>query len=599
MKLRTRLGLLIGFSALLPLLFTAITATNIADSHSLRQTRELYTRKAESLSLYTHTWFDMHPKGLATAVNLFPLEGLSPEEQEGLLRLIFRQFQPVNVAVVATREGEVVAGPLVAEGAREITGGLRGHEVVDDERLAAFTQRVPLLEGAGARVALGEVYVPPGSAAPVVPLTISTNASDGLLISVELSLRQLERQFIELASDGNAAVLLQNQRAVVGEPGALVDPEVTGLFTGEVSGDVEYALPDGTAVMAAFVSVGQLPYTVVVALPRSIATAAGDEIRGRTFFMYGMALVMATLLGIVGARQMARPIVSLKDAALEVAEGKLGHSVEVSGGGEVAELSHAFNFMSRRLASDKQQIDEKNREIEAFNEELQERVIERTRQLEEAHARLVKTTRLAAVGQLGAGLAHELNNPVAAILGLSQIGGMKASGTTAGLLKQIEEEAQRCREILATMTRFTNRERPPYRETLLAPIFEEVRGELSPEFEAASLELKVDIPADLSISTHRETLQQALVVFMRSLRGEALPGGIIAVSGAVVSGGVELWFDLQGERRGSGDDRLATGLGLWVARYVMREQDGSISEPEEGDAAPRYTLRFPTGEESA
>ena len=180
----------------------------------------------------------------------------------------------------------------------------------------------------------------------------------------------------------------------------LVNPDTTSLFSEGLEGELRYELLDGTPVLGAFVSVANFPWRVVVAVPQSIATQAGRDIRSRTNFMYLLALFLAGALGWIGARQMARPVVKLKDAAFEVAKGKLGHRVNPAGSKEVVELGRAFNFMSRRLEKDQEEIAVKNAEIQAFNEN---RSAWMQNDLEESQ-NLVESSRMAAVAEMGAGL---------------------------------------------------------------------------------------------------------------------------------------------------------------------------------------------------
>ena len=148
MRLRYRLTLLIGLAALLPLLFTAVAASKIANEHHLSQTRELYGKQSESLAVYSYAWFDSHLKGLSLATRLFDLGQLSKEEQEGLLQLAYRQFDAVNIALVANGAGDVVAGPIRATELGDVAGGLlEGHQLVSRSRLEEFIARVPLFSG--------------------------------------------------------------------------------------------------------------------------------------------------------------------------------------------------------------------------------------------------------------------------------------------------------------------------------------------------------------------------------------------------------------------------------------------------------------------
>ncbi|MBK8181013.1 MAG: HAMP domain-containing protein [Planctomycetes bacterium] len=192
-------------------------------------------------------------------------------------------------------------------------------------------------------------------------------------------------------------------------------------------------------------------WMVVVAEPLALTTApAVSEIRRQTAYFAGVASLLALVLGALIARQISRPVLALREGALAVAEGPLGRDIRAPADGELLELMQAFNFMSARLERNRQEIDAKNQEIETWNQELQARVDARTRELEEAQERLVRSARLAAAGEMGAGLAHELNNPLAGILGLTQVLLAKAEGGSRAMLKSMEEQALRCKEIVRT-----------------------------------------------------------------------------------------------------------------------------------------------------
>jgi two-component system NtrC family sensor kinase len=582
LRLRSRLTLLIAVAALVPLLFTAFAATRIADSYNLSQSKELYSKRADALALYTLTWFDSHLKGLSMAARLFDVDSLSPEEQEGLLHFAYRQFNSVNVALVVDIQGQVVSGPVRATQLSEIKGGLLdGHEIVSEERLQAFLNRVVLFGNANdsAQTAVGAPYSPPGADHKVVPISIRGLGGSGQVVAVELSLATLGPQFEIQGSGGVAAVLVGQDGVLVGQGSALVNPETTALFSEGLAGHLEYELPDETVVLAAFASVANYPWRVVVAVPRSIATAAGREIQARVWFMYLLAIILAGALGILGARQIERPVVRLKKAAFQVAEGELGLRVEPEGVSEVADLAKAFNFMSRRLAQDKKEIAEKNAEIQAFNEELQARVEERTRDLEESQRRLVKSSRMAAVAQMGAGLAHELNNPIAGVLGLAQVAQMKG-GAEPAALASIEEQAQRCRTIIATLSRFTTGERGRKARTDLAELCAQVVELSAGPFSDAGVRLENKVSGPVWAHLDGPFLGQALAQLLKSLRAELEPTGVLRLELLADPESIRLIVSLHGELRPQGDDWLATGMGFWVARYAVQEHGGRFEESQ-------------------
>jgi len=588
-KLRYRLTLLIGFAALVPLLFTAFAATRIANTYHLRQTKEVYSKRADALAMYTASWFDSHLQGLLRSVNVYSVASLDAKKQTGVLQTAYLLFDAVNIAVLMDQDGNILAGPVYEGRADRLENG---HESVSTARLSAFLDQSVLFEKSGSRkapetllpqsqkrklIALGMPYAPPDSGGLVLPVSVRAEDS-GHVVALELSLRALETQYRAHSGGEIAAVLLGPGNAMLGDSAGLVYPETTPVLSG-LEGELQYTLSDGTEILASFASVGIQKWSALVALPRSVATEAGREIQSRTWFMYLLAIVLAVGLGLLGAKQIARPVVRLREAAFQVAEGNWGLRVDPEGSKEVVQLASAFNFLSRRLKKDQEEIEAKNAEIQAFNVELQERVEQRTQELRESQERLVESSRMAAVAQMGAGLAHELNNPVAGILGLAQVAKIKG-GADEGVLDSIEEQAQRCRTILSTLSRFTSGERGEKTPTDLALVFAHVVELTSGVFLDAGVSIKNEVHGPLMISIDSAFFGQAMTQLLKSLRAELAVGGAIRIQAEENGPEVRVRFVLEGELRPRGDDWLATGMGFWVARYAVSEHGGQLEESE-------------------
>jgi signal transduction histidine kinase len=584
---------MIAIASVVPLVFTGVAATRIADRHHVAQTRALYGKQAGGLALLTLTWLEERLRGLQLALEVFDVDSLNEEEREGLLRFVYRQFDAVNVAVLRDSGGITVAGPQRAKNRAQLLG--TAHQVVGPERLDQFQDRMPQKEAMATGLARGPAYLPPDGSEPVIPIAIRTSGERPHVLGVELSLVELVNHFLAQGGEG-AAVVLVGQDGVVlaGEPGQLIRTEIVQGFGSGLEGELSYALEDGTQVLAAFASVGGTPWNVVVATPESTVTQAGREIGDRTWFMVGLAILTAIAMGLLGARQVALPVVALKDAALKVAEGDLGRRVPAVGSRELVELTRAFNFMSSRLARDQEEIAAKNAEIQAFNEELQERVEERTRELEEAQVRLLESSRMAAVAQMGAGLAHELNNPVAGILGLAQVGQARSpEGPEIKTLLRIEELGQRCREILTALGRFTGSGRPVERKTVsLHALAVDVEGLVHDAFLDARVSLKILDGEDVEVSADEALLAEALAQLLRSIRVEVAAEGVVEAEVGRTEDWATLSLTIRGERKERGDDWLASGMGYWVARRVLGEHGGLLEELQE-PGAPAYRVLLP------
>ena len=253
------------------------------------------------------------------------------------------------------------------------------------------------------------------------------------------------------------------------------------------------------------------------------------------------------------------------------------------------------------LRQNRDTIDQKNKEIEAWGVELQKRLDERTRELEEAQVLLIRSARLSAVGQMGAGLAHELNNPLAGILGMVQVVLTRNRGQPdEAFLKVIEEQAQRCSQIVAHLLRFSRPEplaqgadRGEGDRVDLHEVLDEVLGLVRVSFEQKGIAVDVaDHGAALFVRGQRAQLGQGLAQLLSSLRAAAGDRNRIAIDARSSSGQVELRFTIHGAAAtGLSDDWMASGMGFWVANRVFADHGGQLIEPTEDGASGARTWR--------
>jgi signal transduction histidine kinase len=202
---------------------------------------------------------------------------------------------------------------------------------------------------------------------------------------------------------------------------------------------------------------------------------------------------------------------------------------------------------------------------------------------------------------MGAGLAHELNNPLAGILGMIQVLQIRQKGNTDEL-KDVEELAQRCRSIVEQLLRFSRHgaesrplDKVDWTTVNLAELVEEVSVLISGPFRAAGVEIVNNMEEVLKIRGDRESIGQALVQLLTSIRTASGEGGEISIRGEERSGEIVLDLTARNDNLNfSADDWMASGMGFWLARQVVASHGGRLTEPSEAvEGTAVWTLHFP------
>lgn len=278
--------------------------------------------------------------------------------------------------------------------------------------------------------------------------------------------------------------------------------------------------------------------------------------------------------------QMTRTMQSVEQGRLDARVGALASRDEV--GRLAGHLDHLLDV-----------IDENTRGLDR-------KVAERTQELSDSNAslrlaqqQLVKSEKLAAIGQLTASIAHEVNNPIAVIQGnldlLRELLGEAAAGIQPEL-RLIDEQVERMRLIVTQLLQFARpTEYAGYVETLdVHKVLENCLVLVAHLLTRTHIDVQREFSATRSAGMNRSELQQVLINLMVNAI-QAMPGGGTLCLRTGDWDGIGVAITIEDTGPGLGDDLLrdlfqpfvttkkdGTGLGLWISRSLVERYGGDI-----------------------
>jgi two-component system NtrC family sensor kinase len=606
--------MLIGTAALLPLGILGFGATQVSIDRMTQKFAESQARTADQLASEIDLWLAFQLRMLAQQVDPFNLDKLNDRKLEAFQRLVYQQTKDVHIVSIVNDEGAEIAPSVFLSAAPD--GVFEGKEVIKTERFEAFRKGLPLDAMREARVAwqasneanerpiiVGRPYRAEGRSTPVVPIVVPATSDSSVYLAVEFALDRVDTRFVHVAGDGIDLALLDatGAPALVRGSGLALASKFKPFQPNSSCADVRFQTEDGTDVMGACAPVPGTGWMVAVAEPMEAITRAGEEIQDRTAFIGGVAALLSVLFGLLFSRGVTLRVTRVKDAALAVAEGNLGRTVSLDGSSEIRDLSRAFNFMSRRLSSNQKELTKQQQAISVFNDELQRRLDAQAEELTEANLRLVQSARLAAVGEMGAGLAHELNNPLAGILGLVQVLQQSEAGQSE-ILVSIEESTKRCSDIVQHLLRFSREGRSgapldesQWKHADLAELVTESLALVYAPCRAANVDLDAQIDGALLVRGDRDSLAGAVVQLLNSIRSACVQGGSIFVKSDTDEHNIAIRIHADAPLLDmASDDWMASGMGFWFARQVLAHHGGGLHEPADTDSGKgTWTIRLP------
>jgi len=368
------------------------------------------------------------------------------------------------------------------------------------------------------------------------------------------------------------------------------------------AGTREY-LSSGTPMLAAYAPAGGLGLWAVVQIPKTRAFEAARRLVTRSLILAGLVCLLA--LGVVHlvASSITRPLLALTRATEQIGRGQFDVQIPIVSGDEIGALGERFSRMTQELSA---------REVAR----------------KEANRRLIESEKMTALGQLGAGIAHEVKNPMTSIRGYAQMG-LRKVGEGSPLydyFRTIEKETGRSLEILKNLLKFSRQETAEMSQIDLNLVVAETVKLVTHQLEMKQIEVGSNLCTDpLPVFGNANQLEQVILNLCMNA-GDAMEKSAGSDKGAASehgAGTLTLTTDVQ---HGAARVRVAdtgsgipaevlgrifepffttkpvgkgTGLGLSVSYGIVKEHKGEITVESSIGKGTTFTIVIPLTKEAA
>ena len=289
-----------------------------------------------------------------------------------------------------------------------------------------------------------------------------------------------------------------------------------------------------------------------------------------TLFFVAVVPMLALVVGAYVLRSVARPVERLREGAARLAGGDLDTRIAIDTPDEFGALARQFNAM--------------------------------TASLKEHQAKLVQSEKLAGIGRLAAGVAHEINNPLAVILGYARVLGRAAAGSLAEDLKVIEDESLRAKLIVDGLLEVSRPMQLEVEPLDLRALCERSVDRLR---EAGTLDgVDVDVSGQGTVDGSNARLTQVVLNLLRNAAEAAGPGGQVGVNVEARPEAVVLRVRDSGRGLDPGArDKLfepffttkprGTGLGLAISQGIVQAHGGTLEADSVDSGGALFTVTLP------
>jgi two-component system NtrC family sensor kinase len=328
-----------------------------------------------------------------------------------------------------------------------------------------------------------------------------------------------------------------------------------------------------------------------------------------TFIMIAsLCVVLLLVILYFSTTRITNPLKKMVVATQKISEGDLTHKVEVSSKDEIGYLADSFNQMTADLKA-------ANEKLIEWGKTLEKKVEERTKELTEMQAHLIQSEKLASLGKLAAGIAHEINNPLGGILIYSHLllEDLDKNSPHYENIKKIVKETSRCKDIVKGLLEFARPKEPEMNLIDINDIVERSLSIMERQALFQNINIKKTFASDLpKIVADSAQLQQVFVNIILNA-AEAMDGnGVLTLSTSFNGSGkfIEVKFSDTGHGIKEEDKKRlfepffstkevgkGTGLGLAISYSIIQKHEGTIEVQSQPGKGSIFIVKLPLKKE--
>jgi len=338
-----------------------------------------------------------------------------------------------------------------------------------------------------------------------------------------------------------------------------------------------------------------------------------QEMKREISLIFGVVLLCGSLIGLAIssfiATRLAEPIKELETAAHRITAGERNIAIIPRTRDEIGDLAGEFAQMTRTLA-------QREEEIITLNRGLEQKVLDRTAQLEEknlllvkAQEELVRAAKLADIGMLAAGVAHEINNPMAIIRGNTELLQMTIGEDDPNReeVETIAQQVGRVERIVGSLLKFARQQQKELGTVDVNGLLDEILKQVGHQVPLTGIEIRRSYAADLPpLQGDGEQLRQVFTNLILNAIQAMKQGGTLTVATSRNSGAGTCTITVEDTGIGIPTENFknifspffttrgdGTGLGLAVSYGIVRDHGGNIQVESTVGAGSTFRVVLP------